>query len=146
MLEPVDHRDIIYTKTRPRMPSTDQSSRRQPHRKKCTRTVNCFIGRHPGTGSTFSRDPVSLRTIRRRLVKGHLGSRCSLRVLPLTLIHRHLQLEWCVSRGNWTAAEPTTSPGSISAVVTIVFVYGNPVENASILPLLYSDIPLPQLV
>ncbi|GFV71873.1 uncharacterized protein TNCV_2458081 [Trichonephila clavipes] len=42
-------REIIYTKTRLRMPSTEQSSRRPPHRKKCTRTANCFNGRHPGT-------------------------------------------------------------------------------------------------
>ncbi|GFX13592.1 uncharacterized protein TNCV_3136651 [Trichonephila clavipes] len=52
-----DPRAIIYTKTRLRTPSTDQSSRRPPHRKKCTRTANCFIGRHPGTGSTFIRGP-----------------------------------------------------------------------------------------
>ncbi|GFY24399.1 uncharacterized protein TNCV_1014471 [Trichonephila clavipes] len=39
------------------MPSADQSSRRPPHRKKSSRRANCFIGRHPGTGSTFSRDP-----------------------------------------------------------------------------------------
>ncbi|GFU73859.1 transposable element Tcb2 transposase [Trichonephila clavipes] len=39
--------------------------------------------------------PVSSRTIRRRLAKGHLGSRCPLRVLPLTLTHRRLHLEWC---------------------------------------------------
>ncbi|GFX37289.1 transposable element Tcb2 transposase [Trichonephila clavipes] len=38
-------------------PSTDQSSRRPSHRKKCTRTTNCFIGRYPGTGSTFIRSP-----------------------------------------------------------------------------------------
>ncbi|GFU85085.1 uncharacterized protein TNCV_1553481 [Trichonephila clavipes] len=35
-------------------------SRRPPHRKKCTRTANCFIGRHPGTGSTFTREPLCL--------------------------------------------------------------------------------------
>ncbi|GFW32672.1 transposable element Tcb2 transposase [Trichonephila clavipes] len=40
-------------KTRLRTSSTDQSSRKQSHRKKCTRTINCFIGRHPGTGSTL---------------------------------------------------------------------------------------------
>ncbi|GFX77611.1 uncharacterized protein TNCV_1752221 [Trichonephila clavipes] len=61
-------------KTRLRTSSTDQSSRRPP-RKKCTRTVNYFIGRHPRTGSTFIRAPVSSRTIRRRLAEGHLGSR-----------------------------------------------------------------------
>ncbi|GFV70470.1 transposable element Tcb2 transposase [Trichonephila clavipes] len=32
MLGPVDPRDVIYTKTRLRMPSTVQSSRRPPHR------------------------------------------------------------------------------------------------------------------
>ncbi|GFV03204.1 hypothetical protein TNCV_4018011 [Trichonephila clavipes] len=37
-------------------------------------------------------------------------------------------------------------PESISAVITIVFVCGDPVENASILSLLYSYTPLPQLV
>ncbi|GFT95521.1 transposable element Tcb1 transposase [Trichonephila clavipes] len=31
VLGPVDPRDVIYTKTRLRMPSTDQSSRRPPH-------------------------------------------------------------------------------------------------------------------
>ncbi|GFT37344.1 uncharacterized protein TNCV_4284961 [Trichonephila clavipes] len=42
-------------KTRLRTPSTYQSSRRPPHCKKCARTANCFIGRHPGTGSTLTR-------------------------------------------------------------------------------------------
>ncbi|GFW52739.1 uncharacterized protein TNCV_2393191 [Trichonephila clavipes] len=32
VLGPVDSRDVIYTKTRLRTPSTDQSSRRPPHR------------------------------------------------------------------------------------------------------------------
>ncbi|GFX11328.1 transposable element Tcb2 transposase [Trichonephila clavipes] len=49
--------------------------------------------------------PMSSRTIRRSLVEGHLGSRRPLRVLPLTLTHRRLHLEWCHARGNWTAAE-----------------------------------------
>ncbi|GFT31645.1 uncharacterized protein TNCV_230841 [Trichonephila clavipes] len=52
---PVDPRDVIYSKTRLRMPSTDQSSRRPSYRKKCTRTANCFIRRHSSTGSTFIR-------------------------------------------------------------------------------------------
>ncbi|GFW29439.1 transposable element Tcb2 transposase [Trichonephila clavipes] len=43
---------------------------------------------------------VSSRTIRRRLAEGHLGSRCPLRVLPLTPIHRCLRLEWCRAQGN----------------------------------------------
>ncbi|GFU58572.1 transposable element Tcb2 transposase [Trichonephila clavipes] len=45
------------------------------------------------------------RTIRRRLVKGHLGSQGPFRVLPLTTTHRHLRLEWCRAGGNRTAAE-----------------------------------------
>ncbi|GFU48902.1 transposable element Tcb2 transposase [Trichonephila clavipes] len=49
--------------------------------------------------------PVSSRTIRRHLAEGHFGSRCPLRVLPLTRTHRSLRLEWCRVRGNWTAAE-----------------------------------------
>ncbi|GFT71635.1 transposable element Tcb2 transposase [Trichonephila clavipes] len=44
--------------------------------------------------------PVSSRTIRKRLTEGHLGSRCPLRVLPLTPTHRRHRLEWCRSRGN----------------------------------------------
>ncbi|GFX87814.1 uncharacterized protein TNCV_2190901 [Trichonephila clavipes] len=66
--------------------STDQSSRRPQHREKCTRTANCFIDRHPGTGSTFTRDPASYRIIQRCLAEGHLGSRRPLRVL---------NLQWC---------------------------------------------------
>ncbi|GFW77297.1 HTH_Tnp_Tc3_2 domain-containing protein [Trichonephila clavipes] len=94
--------------------------------------------------------PVSSRTIRRRLTEGHLGSRHPLRVLPLTPTLQRLRLEWCHPRGNWTTAETrsslATNPDSISAVMTIVFVRGDPVVNASILPLLYSDTPLLQLV
>ncbi|GFS67983.1 transposable element Tcb2 transposase [Trichonephila clavipes] len=46
---------------------------------------------------------VSSRTIRRRLVEGHLGSRYPLRVLPLTPTHRRLRLEWYRARGNWNS-------------------------------------------
>ncbi|GFV80831.1 transposable element Tcb2 transposase [Trichonephila clavipes] len=49
--------------------------------------------------------PASSRTIRGRLDEGHLGSRCPLRVPPLTPTHQRLRLEWCRARGNWTAAE-----------------------------------------
>ncbi|GFU22428.1 transposable element Tcb2 transposase [Trichonephila clavipes] len=45
------------------------------------------------------------RIIRRRLAEGHLGSRCPLRVMPLTPTHQRLHLEWCHARGNRTAAE-----------------------------------------
>ncbi|GFV45316.1 transposable element Tcb2 transposase [Trichonephila clavipes] len=44
--------------------------------------------------------PVSSRTIRKCLAEGHLGSRCPLRVLPLTPTDRRLRLEWCCARGN----------------------------------------------
>ncbi|GFX17585.1 transposable element Tcb2 transposase [Trichonephila clavipes] len=57
MLGPVDSRYVIYMKTRLRTSSTDQSSRRPPHRNEFTRIANCFIGRHPGTDSTFIRHP-----------------------------------------------------------------------------------------
>ncbi|GFX26889.1 transposable element Tcb2 transposase [Trichonephila clavipes] len=49
--------------------------------------------------------PVSSRTIRRRLAEGHWESRCPLRVLTLMPTHRRLRLEWCLTRGNWTATE-----------------------------------------
>ncbi|GFX41404.1 transposable element Tcb2 transposase [Trichonephila clavipes] len=39
------------------------------------------------------------------LSEGHLGSRCPLRVLPLTPTHLRLYLEWCRARGNWTVVE-----------------------------------------
>ncbi|GFV45204.1 transposable element Tcb2 transposase [Trichonephila clavipes] len=46
------------------------------------------------------RIPVSSRTIRKHLAKGHLESWHPLRVLPLTLTHRRLRLEGCRTRGN----------------------------------------------
>ncbi|GFT77483.1 transposable element Tcb2 transposase [Trichonephila clavipes] len=49
--------------------------------------------------------PVSSQAIRRRLAEGHLGLWHPLLVLPLTPTHRCLRLEWCGSRGNWTAVE-----------------------------------------
>ncbi|GFS90504.1 HTH_Tnp_Tc3_2 domain-containing protein [Trichonephila clavipes] len=93
--------------------------------------------------------PVSSRTIQRRLSEGHLGSRRPLRELLLTSTHQRLRLEWCRSRGNWTAAEwnqfffSNADPDSISAVMTIVFLCGDSVVIASILHLFYSDTSLP---
>ncbi|GFT25824.1 transposable element Tcb2 transposase [Trichonephila clavipes] len=49
--------------------------------------------------------PVSSGTIRRCLSERHLGSRRPLRELPLTPTHRRLRLDWCHTRGNWTATE-----------------------------------------
>ncbi|GFX58361.1 hypothetical protein TNCV_205481 [Trichonephila clavipes] len=50
-------------------------------------------------------------------------------------------LQW-----NGTRLSSAKNPDSISAVLTIVFVCEAPMVNASILPLLYSDTPLPHLV
>ncbi|GFT64277.1 uncharacterized protein TNCV_5134361 [Trichonephila clavipes] len=104
VLGAVDPRDVIYTKTRLWTLSADQSSRRHPHRKKCTLTGNSSINRHPGTCSTFTRGP-SVFSNHTKVAEGHLGSRRPLRVLPLTFIHRRLRLEWCHARENWTAVE-----------------------------------------
>ncbi|GFS96430.1 transposable element Tcb2 transposase [Trichonephila clavipes] len=49
--------------------------------------------------------PESSRTIRRRLDEGYLGSWGPLRVCSLTPTHPRLHLDWCYSRGNWTAVE-----------------------------------------
>ncbi|GFX81316.1 transposable element Tcb2 transposase [Trichonephila clavipes] len=95
--------------------------------------------------------PVSSRTIRRRLFEGHLGSRRPLRVLPLTPTRRRICLEWCCAQGNWTAAEwkkvvfSYESRFILSSDDNRVRVW-RPGVNVSILPLLYSDTPLPQLV
>ncbi|GFV94288.1 uncharacterized protein TNCV_2267421 [Trichonephila clavipes] len=102
VLGPVDPKDVSYTKTRPSTPSTDQSSRRPSHRKECTRTTNCFIVHHPGTGRTFIRGPCVFSN---HTSEGHLGSRHPLSVLPLRSTDRRLRLEWCHARGNWTAEE-----------------------------------------
>ncbi|GFX56323.1 major facilitator superfamily domain-containing protein 6 [Trichonephila clavipes] len=95
--------------------------------------------------------PVSSRTIRRQLDEEHLGSRRPLRALPLTPTHRRLCLMWCHARGNWTAAEWDQVVFSDEFRFNLSyddnrFVCGDPVVNASILPLLYNDTPLPQLV
>ncbi|GFS54898.1 transposable element Tcb2 transposase [Trichonephila clavipes] len=113
--------------------------------------------RRPGSGrprQTSRREdhhigPVSSRTIRRRLAEGHLGSRPPLRVLPLTPTQLRLSLKWCRAQGNWTEAEwnhvafSDETRFNLSSD-TIVFVWGDPVVNASILPLL--DTPPSQLV
>ncbi|GFX88224.1 hypothetical protein TNCV_1066401 [Trichonephila clavipes] len=92
VLGPVDPRDVIYTKTSLRTPSTEQSLRRPPHPKKNTRTaLSTTI--QPQIAPLLGA-PVSSRTIQRRLDEGHLGARHALRVLPLTPNHRHLHMEW----------------------------------------------------
>lgn len=49
--------------------------------------------------------PVSARTVARRLSERHLVSRRPLYVLPMTLTHCRLRLEWCRARRDWTAIE-----------------------------------------
>ncbi|GFT06080.1 hypothetical protein TNCV_1595041 [Trichonephila clavipes] len=55
--------------------------------------------------------------------------------------HEETGLQW-----NGTDFSLATNSDSISAVMTIVFVCGDPVGNALILIFLYSDASLPQLV
>ncbi|GFU43206.1 transposable element Tcb2 transposase [Trichonephila clavipes] len=76
---------------------------------------------------------VSSRTVPRCLAEGQLGLWCPIR----------LRLEWCRARENWTAADwnqfifsdarARANPDLISAVMTIVFVCGDPEGNDSIL-------------
>ncbi|GFY31105.1 transposable element Tcb2 transposase [Trichonephila clavipes] len=95
--------------------------------------------------------PVSSQIIRRRLAEGHLALRRPLSVLPLTPTHRRLRLGWCRARGNWTTADwnqivySNGSRFNLSSDNNRVHVC-SPVVTASILPLPYSDTPLPQLV
>ncbi|GFW26116.1 HTH_Tnp_Tc3_2 domain-containing protein [Trichonephila clavipes] len=94
---------------------------------------------------------VSSRTIRRRLAERHLGSRSPLDFLSLTPTHQRSVWSGAAHEEigllrNGPRSSLATNPDSISAVITIVFVCGDPVVNASIRPLLYSDTPLPQLM
>ncbi|GFV98802.1 uncharacterized protein TNCV_2913191 [Trichonephila clavipes] len=89
----VDRRDIIYTVTRPRTPSTDQSSRRPSYHTTSTRRVNCLIDHCPGTDSTFTTGFCVFTNHRKALAERHLVSRRPLRVLPMTLTHQSLRLE-----------------------------------------------------
>ncbi|GFV33242.1 transposable element Tcb2 transposase [Trichonephila clavipes] len=79
--------------------------------------------------------PVSSRTIQRRLAEGHLGD---------AFVWSGATHEETGQQRNGTKSSLATNPDSISAVMTIVFVCGDLVVNASILPLLYSDTPLLQ--
>ncbi|GFV49285.1 HTH_Tnp_Tc3_2 domain-containing protein [Trichonephila clavipes] len=132
----MDLRDVMYTKTRLRAPLTGQLSRRPLHRKKLAPSLEASV---------------SSRAIRKRLVEGHLGSRHPLRVLRLTppigaSVWSGAAHEKTALQRNGTRSALATNPDSISAVMTIGFVCRDREVNASILPLLYSDKPLPQLV
>ncbi|GFX11849.1 HTH_Tnp_Tc3_2 domain-containing protein [Trichonephila clavipes] len=87
--------------------------------------------------------PVSSRTTRRHLVEGHLGSRRPLCVLPLTPTHdvsawSGAEHEDTGLQRNGTRSSLETNPDSISAVMTIVFVCGDPVVKASVLCLCFT--------
>ncbi|GFT16717.1 transposable element Tcb2 transposase [Trichonephila clavipes] len=100
-------RSDCVVKTRFRTPSTRTPSHREDRHiirnARVQPTASCAAIQAQVVPSLGA--PVSSRTIFRRLAEGHLGSRRSLRVLPLKPTHRRLRLEWCHSRGNWTAAE-----------------------------------------
>ncbi|PRD21346.1 UNVERIFIED_CONTAM: hypothetical protein NCL1_51980 [Trichonephila clavipes] len=95
----------------------------------------------------------SSRTKRMCLAEGHLGSRppyimcAALDAHPSTAFiwsgatHKETRLQQ-----NGTRSSLVTNPDSISSVMTIVFVCGDPKVNASILPFLYNNTLLLQLV
>ncbi|GFW41015.1 transposable element Tcb2 transposase [Trichonephila clavipes] len=58
-----------------------------------------------GHVAPLSGAPVSSQTTRTCLAEGHLGSWCTLRVLPWTPTHQRLCLEWGHVGENWTAHE-----------------------------------------
>ncbi|GFY01750.1 uncharacterized protein TNCV_1467421 [Trichonephila clavipes] len=54
------------------------------------------------------------------------------------VVHEETELQW-----NRTRSSLATNSDSVTAVMRIAFVCGDPVVNASILPLLYRDTPAP---
>ncbi|GFV40948.1 hypothetical protein TNCV_2665391 [Trichonephila clavipes] len=98
-------------------------ARRPLNGKKCTRIANYFMGRHPGTGSTFTRGPLCPQTTRRRPAEGHLGMQPSLRVLPSTppsidaSVWSGATYEETGLQRNGARLSLATSPDSISEVL-----------------------------
>ncbi|GFX57701.1 transposable element Tcb1 transposase [Trichonephila clavipes] len=89
--------------------------------------------------------------MRKRLAEGHL--RLCVHYACCLDAHTSTPPNWSGAaheetglQRNGTRSPLATNPNSISAVMTIVFLCGDPVLNAPTLPLLYSDTPLPQLV
>ncbi|GFT14972.1 hypothetical protein TNCV_4315621 [Trichonephila clavipes] len=87
VLGTVDRRDVIYTVTRLRTPSVDQSSRRPSHHTTRMRRATCLIGAVQKQAESSIRNPMSSRTTAKHLAEGHLVSRGPLRVLPMTPTH-----------------------------------------------------------
>ncbi|GFV31455.1 hypothetical protein TNCV_3462611 [Trichonephila clavipes] len=77
---PLDKRDVIYTRTRLRMPSTDLLARRPSHHTSLVEP-NALVGAVQTQAAPSLRASVSSRTIVRCLTEGHLVSRRPLRVL-----------------------------------------------------------------
>ncbi|GFU51119.1 HTH_Tnp_Tc3_2 domain-containing protein [Trichonephila clavipes] len=138
------------------MTLTQKPSSRHPRQTSCQE--DCYIVRNASVQRTASSAanqaqvapslPVSSRTIRMCLAEGHLGSQCHYvccldthqSTPPFGVVPSTRKLD-C------TGMEPgRLFPGSISSGMTIMFVCGHPVVNASIRTLLYSNTPLPQLV
>ncbi|GFS60726.1 transposable element Tcb2 transposase [Trichonephila clavipes] len=151
VLGPLDPRDVIYPKNRLRQPPRHTSHREDHHivrnaRVQPTASLAAIEAVAPSLGA-----PVSFRTVRRRMAEGHLGSRRPLRVLPLTPTHRRLRLEWCSTRGNWTAAEwnqvvfSDESRINLSSDANRVRVW-RPRSERLHHALLYIDSPLQQMV
>ncbi|GFV60001.1 transposable element Tcb2 transposase [Trichonephila clavipes] len=69
----------------------------------CTSRISDSRRRKPKAPSLGA--PVSSRTIRSRLAEGHFGIAVPITCVALDAHHRRLCLEWCHTRGNWTAAE-----------------------------------------
>ncbi|GFV67236.1 HTH_Tnp_Tc3_2 domain-containing protein [Trichonephila clavipes] len=64
-------RDMSFTR-RPGSGQPRQTSRQEDrHIVRISRTANCFISRHPGTGSTFNKVPLSSRTVRMTMSEGY---------------------------------------------------------------------------
>ncbi|GFW25640.1 uncharacterized protein TNCV_1309011 [Trichonephila clavipes] len=131
VLGPVDPRDVIYTKTRLRTPSTDQLSRSPPHRKKCTRTANYFIDRHPGTCSTSLGALIILELYKGAWLKDIWDRGAHYVCYPCrppidASVWSGAAHEESGLQRNGTRSSLVTNPDSISAVMTIVFVCGDP--------------------
>ncbi|GFT84252.1 integrase catalytic domain-containing protein [Trichonephila clavipes] len=148
VLGPVDPRDVIYTKTRIRTPSTDQSSRRQPHIVKSARVqpTASSDANQASLGALCLLEPYEGTWVKDICDCGaHYGG-CPRRPPIDASVWSGAAHEETGLQRNGTRSSLATNPDSISAVMTIWFVSGDPVVNASILPLLYSNTPLPQLV
>ncbi|GFW06691.1 uncharacterized protein TNCV_3287921 [Trichonephila clavipes] len=108
-----------------------------------------IIDRHPGTGSNFTRVPCVFLNQTKAPSLRTFGIAAPITCATLDA-HQSMPLfEWCRARGNWNAAEWNQVVFSdelrfnLSSDDNCVCVWK---PHGEILPLLYSDTPLPQLV